>query len=63
MTTPSMNPWGILPGWDIVGMNHYYVNGERFLFVAMAKDGRLIKEEGRDDEYLWNRLWRKAMTQ
>lgn len=46
--------------WDIVGMNHYYVNGEKFLFVTMQKDGRLIKEEGKDDEHLWNRLWRKS---
>jgi len=55
-------PWqdSILAEWSIVGMNHYHVNRERFLFVAMTKDGRLIQEEGKDDEYLWNRLWHKA---
>ena len=58
-------PWMQAPldQWSIIGMSHYYVNGERFLFVAMAKDGRCIKEEGCDDEYLWNRLWHKATTE
>ena len=51
-------PWqrGPLNEWAIVGMNHYHVNGERHLFVAMVKDGKCINEEGLDDEYLWNRL-------
>lgn len=49
-----------LDEWDIVGMNHYYVNGKKYLFVAMTKDGKLIREEGPDDEYLWNRLFEKA---
>lgn len=58
----ARQPWLMSPldQWSIVGMNHYYVNGERFLFVAMVRDGHCIKEEGRDDEYLWNRLWSKA---
>lgn len=58
-------PWKQKPldEWSIIGMNHYYVSGQRFLFVALAKDGRCIKEEGRDDEYLWNRLWHKATTE
>ena len=43
-------------------MNHYVSNGERRLFVAMVKDCRCIKEEGADDEYLWNRLWHKAQA-
>jgi hypothetical protein len=51
-------PWqqGPLSEWAIVGMNHYHINGERRLFVAMVKHGVCIKEEGPDDEYLWNRL-------
>lgn len=55
-------PWklGVLEEWSIVGMNHYHIAGERFLFVSMTKDGRRITEEGKDDEYLWNRLWHKA---
>ncbi len=56
------NPWMMKPldEWSIVGMNHYTVNGDRRLFVAMEKDGRCIKAEGADDEYLWNRLWHQA---
>ena len=55
-------PWqyGVLKEWSICGMNHYHVNGEKFLFVSMVKDGKCIIEEGKDDEYLWNRLWHKA---
>ncbi|OPY78083.1 MAG: hypothetical protein A4E65_02441 [Syntrophorhabdus sp. PtaU1.Bin153] len=55
-------PWLCKPldKWSIVGMNHYNVNGKRRLFVTMAKNGKCIKEEGPDDEYLWNRLWVKA---
>lgn len=49
-----------LDQWSIVGMNHYHVNGERKLFVAMTKDGHCITEEGADNEYLWNRLCHKA---
>jgi hypothetical protein len=55
-------PWqtSTLADWSIVGMNHYHVNGERRLFVAMVKDGTCIKEEGPDDDYLWNRLHHKV---
>lgn len=58
-------PWMMDPlnEWDIVGMNHYYVGNQRMLFVAMIKKGRCIREEGPDDEYLWNRLWRKALIE
>ncbi len=55
-------PWKMPPldEWSICGMNHYHDAGGRSLFVSMVKDGRCITEEGRDDEYLWNRLWHKA---
>lgn len=55
-------PWleGELAKWSIVGMNHYHVKGERFLFVSMVRDGVCITEEGPDDKFLWNRLWHKA---
>ena len=55
-------PWKIKPlnEWSIVGMNHYHVNGERRLFVAMTKAASCIVEEGTDDQFLWNRLWHKA---
>jgi hypothetical protein len=61
VSIPKM-PWqqGPLDEWLIVGMNHYVADGQRRLFVAMVRDGRCIKEEGPDDQYLWNRLWHKA---
>lgn len=57
-----LEPWkqGILKEWDIVGMNHYFVDGKKRLFVAMVKDGVCIKEEGADNALLWERLWHKA---
>lgn len=56
-------PWlkGPLIDWSIVGMNHYHVDGVRFLYVSMVKDGVCITEEGTDDEHLWNRLWYQAV--
>ncbi|MCG8381801.1 MAG: hypothetical protein MJA28_06225 [Gammaproteobacteria bacterium] len=56
-------PWLQPPlnAWAICGMNHYHVSGEKFLFVSMTKDGLCITEEGKDDKYLWNRLWHKAV--
>jgi hypothetical protein len=62
LTTRDKPPWMMPPldEWSIVGMNHYHVGGERRLFVSMARDGRCIKAEGVDDEYLWNRLWHQA---
>lgn len=47
-------------GWSIVGMNHYRLHSGRYLFVAMAKDGRCIKVEGPDTALLWADL--AAMT-
>lgn len=49
-----------LEGWQIVGMNHYRLNGGRFLFVAMVKDGFCIKAEGVDTMMLWDELAHKA---
>jgi hypothetical protein len=37
-------------------MNHYFVNGERHLFVAMVKDGRCIKAEGADEQQVFTVL-------
>lgn len=55
-------PWKLKPldEWSIIGMNHYHHNGEVFMFVAMTKGDRCIIEEGKDDKFLWNRLWHKA---
>jgi len=51
-------PWQAeaLLEWAIVGMNHYFVKGERRLFVAMAKDGKIIKAEGVDSVEIWRSL-------
>lgn len=59
---PMKLPWQIEPmnEWSIVGMNHYHIDGEKRLFVAMTKDGRCIQEEGPDDKMLWLNLWVKA---
>lgn len=45
-----------LVGWDIVGMNHYYVDGERRLFVAMTRNGFCIKAEGADQQGIFDDL-------
>lgn len=58
-------PWKQKPlsDWAIVGMNHYHVKGQQFLFVSMQKDGRCITEEGQDDVCLWKRLTHKAILE
>ena len=70
MVNPTNNehpkmPWQQAPldEWAIVGMNHYHVNGKRFLFVALTRGGQCITEGGPDDKYLWNRLWHKATSE
>lgn len=56
-------PWlqGPLSEWTVVAMHHYFIGVERRLYVAMVKGTHCIVEAGEDDEYLWNRLWHKAM--
>jgi len=51
-------PWNKPPlnEWSMVGMNHYFVNGQRHLFVAMVKDGRCIKAEGVDEQQVFAAL-------
>lgn len=58
----STPPWqiGPLDQWSIVGMNHYHVDGQKRLFVAMTKGDRCIVEEGPDNRELWDRLCHKA---
>lgn len=62
--TPPPPPWSAPPlnKWNIIGMNHYHVNGVRYIFVAMTRKGLCIQEEGKDDQFLWNRLWHKAVV-
>lgn len=51
---------GPLYRWDIVGMNHYRVAGERYLFVAMSREGLLIKAEGPEPHAVFADLARQA---
>jgi hypothetical protein len=55
-------PWkeGILAEWAICGMNHYHMNGKRYLFVSMVQGDRCITQEGLDDADLWMKLVEKA---
>lgn len=55
-------PWQKPPlnQWSICGMNHYHVDGERFLYVSMVKDNVCITQEGKDDRVLWLRLENQA---
>ena len=55
-------PWNEPPldEWAIVGMNHYHVEDERHLFVAMTKAGCLIKAEGADESAVFRRLKKAA---
>jgi hypothetical protein len=51
-------PWqeGILAGWDIVGMNHYHKDHERWLFVAMTYGPFCIRAESPDEIELFKVL-------
>ena len=45
-------------------MNHYHKDGERYLFVAMTKDGHCIRAEGAHAPSSWKGLadqarWKK----
>jgi hypothetical protein len=55
-------PWQRPPldKWNIGSMNHYFIKGERMIYVLMCKGHLCIKEEGKDDRYLWNRLLARA---
>lgn len=48
--------------WAIVGMNHYFVEGKKYLFVAMMRDGRCIKAEGVDEHKVFQELAEAART-
>lgn len=58
-------PWQhpALLGWSIIGLNHYYVNNCRHLFVAMGKDGHFIKAEGQNELAVWTDLVEQANSQ
>lgn len=50
-TPEAVLPWQMPPleRWAIVGMNHYFIDGKKRLFVAMVRNGRCIKAEGADE--------------
>jgi len=67
MGESSARPAGYMPwnrseliGWSIVGMNHYHINGARYLFCAMTKDGKCITAESGVEHEVFNELARKA---
>ena len=50
-----------LVDWSIVGMNHYYVNGNRRrIFIAIVRDNYCVKVEGQDISATWEELRLKA---
>ena len=51
-------PWlqDELKDWAIVGMNHYFLGGEKHLFVAMVKGGKCIKAESTDENEVFKDL-------
>lgn len=56
-------PWQKLKedGWRIVGMNHYNLEGECHLFVAMTKKGQpAIVAEGTDEVEVFKNLEEQA---
>lgn len=61
----SQLPWKrpALLSWSIVGMNHYHVNGEQRLFVAMTKGLRCIQAEGSSEEGVFSALEIEAARQ
>lgn len=63
MTTEAYRaPWKMRPldEWAIVVLQRYRFNGHWHLRVVIELDGHYIQETGIDDEYVWNRLWRKV---
>lgn len=57
-------PWQAPPlnAWAIIGMNHYFIEGRKHLFVAMGRDGRYIKAEGEDERKVFADLRQQALS-
>lgn len=55
-------PWQDAPlnEWAIVGMNHYFLHGQKHIFVAMIKGDKCIKAEGTDEQKVFDELKQKA---
>ncbi|MCK4883556.1 MAG: hypothetical protein KAS30_01670 [Candidatus Diapherotrites archaeon] len=52
-----------LKDWAIVGMNHYFKESKKCLFVAMIKGSKCIKAEGDDEEIVFKDLIAQAIKQ
>jgi hypothetical protein len=55
-------PWEKLKqaSWYIVGMNHYRLNGNRYLYVAMMNAGQCIVSQGTDESAVFKDLEKQA---
>jgi hypothetical protein len=55
-------PWNRpeLEGWDVIGLNHYTLAGERRLFVGMVRGTRWIRAEGPDENAVFADLAAQA---
>lgn len=58
MTLPWQEP--PLNEWSIIGMNHYFLGGDKHLFVGMTKGDKWIRAEGPNEEEVFSELRRKA---
>ncbi len=58
-----MFPWERKPldEWAIAGMNHYFVEGVKHLYVLMVRQGVCIKAEGPSDLIVWEELQARAL--
>jgi hypothetical protein len=57
-------PWQSLmdADWLIVGMNHYRMAGEIYLYCAMMKNARCIVSIGIHQQDVFSDLWRQAQA-
>lgn len=46
--------------WSIVGMNHYWMDGRRHLFVAMTWENHCIRAEGVSEALVFETLAKQA---
>lgn len=55
-------PWNESPlnKWDIVGMNHYHLDGKKCLFVAMTRGDVCIQAENENTDMVFTTLKKLA---
>lgn len=56
-----IEPWksNTLNSWSIIGMNHYHIDGKKYLFVSISKGNTCVTYEGLDDGSIWESLEQK----